>query len=115
MASPHPGELPASQAALQGTRMSTAATPLERCQDTGPGWIILRSRRSGQVTLTKCLVLEHPGSECGAVEQHGAATHPAPRACRVRYTTGSLPASSCEDCAEWWGRYLNSLTSGSGR
>lgn len=27
----------------------------------------------------------------------------------------SLPASSWEECAEWWGRYLNSLTSGRGR
>lgn len=80
MASPHPGELPASQAALQGTRMSKAATPLARSQYTGTRWITLRSRGPGRVTLTKYLALEHPGSKCGAVEQHGAATHPAPRA-----------------------------------
>lgn len=27
----------------------------------------------------------------------------------------SLPASSCMEWAEWWGRYLNNLTSGKGR
>lgn len=27
----------------------------------------------------------------------------------------ALPASSCMEWAEWWGRYLNNLTSGKGR